>query len=91
MFARECFPAAIADVSLTSGGSEMKLNGKTKLAVALLTLGLVIGTCLGYGILRIPQPRLVFDLMMLLTFISMLIWTIRKRRVNEKDPAEGVR
>jgi len=69
----------------------MKLNGKTKLAVALLTLGLVIGTCLGYGILRIPQPRLVFDLMMLLTFISMLIWTIRKRRVNEKDPAEGVR
>ena len=69
----------------------MKLNGKTKLAVALLTLGLVIGTCLGYGILKIPQPRLVFDLMMLMTFISMLIWTIRKRRVNEKDPAEGVR
>ena len=68
----------------------MKLNGKTKLAVALLTLGLVIGTCLGYGILKIPQPRLVFDLMMLMTFISMLIWTIRKRRVNEKDPAEGV-
>ena len=62
----------------------MKLNGKTKLAVALLTLGLVIGTCLGYGILKIPQPRLVFDLMMLMTFISMLIWTIRKRRVNEK-------
>ena len=69
----------------------MKLNGKTKLAVALLTLGLVIGTCFGYGILRIPQPRLVFDLMMLMTFISMLIWTIRKRLVTEKDPAEGVR
>ncbi len=65
---------------------------KAKLAVALLIiLGLVIGTCIGSGILRLSQPRLAFDLMMLLTFISMLIWTIRKRRVNEKDPAEGMR
>jgi len=64
---------------------------KAKLAVALLILGLVIGTCLGYGILSIPQPRFAFDLMMLLTFVWMLIWTIRKRRVNEKDSAEGVR
>jgi len=54
-------------------------NGKTKLAVALLILGLAIGTCIGCGVLSIPQPKLVFDLMMLLTFISMLIWTIRKR------------
>ena len=58
---------------------------RAKLAVALLILGLVIGTCIGYGVLRIPQPRLMFDLMMLLTFISMLIWTIKKRHANEKD------
>ena len=58
---------------------------KTKLSVALLVLGLIIGTCIGCGVLRIPQPKLVFDLMMLLTFISMLIWTIGKRHVNEKD------
>ena len=64
---------------------------EAKLAVALLILGLVIGTCIGCGILRIPQPRLAFDLMLLLTFISMLIWAIRKRHVNEKGPAEGVR
>lgn len=56
-----------------------------KLAVALLILGLVIGTCLGYGILSIPQPKLAFDLMMLLTFVWMLIWTIRKRHANEKN------
>ena len=54
---------------------------KTKLAVALLILGLAIGTCIGYGVLSIPQPRFVFDLMMLLTFIWMLIWTIRKKGV----------
>ncbi len=58
---------------------------KAKLAVALLILGLVIGICHGYGILRIPQPRLVFDLMTLLTFMYLCIWTIRKRHVNEKD------
>jgi len=52
---------------------------KTKLAVTLLILGLSLGTCIGYGVLRISQPKLAFDLMMLLTFISMLIWTIRKR------------
>ena len=56
---------------------------KTRLAVALLILGLVIGTCIGYGI--IPQGRLVFDFMMLLTFVWMLIWTIRKRHSNEKN------
>ena len=53
--------------------------------MALLILGLVIGICVGCGIFRFPQPRLAFDLMMLLTFISMLIWTIEKRHVNEKD------
>jgi ribose/xylose/arabinose/galactoside ABC-type transport system permease subunit len=71
---------------------------KTKLAMALLGLGLSVGTCIGYGVLRIPQPRLMFDLMMLLTFVGMLIWTIKKRHVNEKaqrarnvrGPAKGV-
>ena len=58
---------------------------RAKLAVALLILGLVIGTCIGCGILRIPQPKLAFDLMMLLTFISTLIWTIRKRYADEKE------
>ena len=68
---------------LNSGGREMV--SKAKLAVALLIiLGLVIGTCIGSGILRITQPRIVVDLMMLLTFISMLFWTIRKRHANEK-------
>ena len=57
---------------------------KTKLSVALLVLGLVIGVLCGCGILRIPQPKLAFDLLMLLTFVSMLIWTIRKRHADEK-------
>ena len=56
---------------------------KTKLAVALLILGLVIGTCIGAGVLRISQPRFMFDLMILSTLVWMLIWTIRKRHTNE--------
>ncbi len=55
------------------------------MAVALLILGLVIGVFQGYGVLRIPQPRLVFDLMTLLTFMYLCIWTIRKRYADEKD------
>ena len=58
---------------------------KAKLAVALLILGLVIGVFHGYGVLRIPQPRLVFDLMTLLTFMYLCIWTIRKHHADEKD------
>lgn len=67
----------------------MVLN-KTKLAV--LILGLVagaIGVCIGYGIIRIPQPKLVFDLMFLLTMIYIFIWTIRKRHENERRTSEG--
>ena len=56
---------------------------KAKFSVALLILGLVIGICIGSGILRLSQPMLAFDLMMLLTFVSMLIWTIRKRHADE--------
>jgi uncharacterized membrane protein YfcA len=60
---------------------------KTKLAVALSILGLVVGTCIGYGIIRISQSqgKFVFDLMFLLTMIYTLIRTIRERQANEKD------
>lgn len=65
---------------------------KTKLAGALLILGLVVGTCVGYGVLNTTQSqgKFAFDLMFLLTMVWMLIWTIRKRHVNEEDPTEGV-
>ncbi len=59
--------------------------GKVRLALVLLVLGLVIGICVVSGIIRLSQPRLAFDLMMLLTFVSMLIWTIRERHADEKD------
>ena len=39
--------------------------------------GILISRLAGYGIFRIPEP--VFDLMALLTFIYLGIWTIRKR------------
>jgi len=55
------------------------VTGNMNKLVALLILGLVIGTCLGYGVLSIPQPKLAFDLRILLTFVWMLVWTIRKR------------
>lgn len=58
---------------------------KTKLAVALMILGLSLGTCIGAGVLRIPQPRLMFDLMSLLTMIYIFIWTIRKRHVRARN------
>jgi len=63
------------------------ISDKTKLAVALLSiLGLAVGTCVGYGVLSITQSqgKFVFGLMFLLTMICMLIWTVGKRRVNEK-------
>ena len=58
---------------------------EAKLVVALSILGLVFGTCVGAGVLRIPQPKIMFDLMMLSTFVWMLIWTIRKRRVRARN------
>jgi len=66
------------------------LPTRTK-AFLLLILGLVVGVWQGYGTaigsnLVIPQPKLMFDLMMLLTFVWMLIWTIRKRRVIVRKP-----
>ena len=60
------------------------ISDKTKLAVALLILGLVTSVLYGCGILGIPQSKLAFRRMLLLTFILTIIWNIRKRRVNEK-------
>ena len=51
---------------------------KVKLASVLLISGIVFGFCHAHGIIRIPQPRLMFDLMTLLTMIYLSIWTIRK-------------
>ena len=57
-------------------------------AFILIILGLVIGVWQGYGTaidsnLVIPQPQLVIELMMLLTFMYIFVWTIRKRNKNE--------
>jgi ABC-type nitrate/sulfonate/bicarbonate transport system permease component len=59
-----------------------KLPARTKV-VFLLVLGLVIGVWQGYGTATeskfvIPQPKLIFELMMSLTFMYTCIWTIRK-------------
>ena len=58
-----------------------KLPTRTK-AFLLLILGLVIGLSWPAitSNLLISQRKFMFDMMMLLTFISTLIWTIRKRR-----------
>jgi len=53
-------------------------------AVLLLITGLAIGAYYSYGIATgsrpaYPQPRLIFDIMILLTFVWMLIWTLARR------------
>ena len=52
---------------------------KVKLASVLLISGIGFGFCHAHGILRIPHPRLMFDLMIFLTMIYLFVWTIRKR------------
>lgn len=64
---------------------------KVKLALVLLMSGIVFGFCQGYGILKIPQPKFVFDLIVLLTFIYLLIWKIRKRVEKRKRTPEKTR
>jgi len=64
---------------------------KVKLALVLLVLGLVIGICLGYGMIPRPYNTLVFDLMMSLTFIYVCIWTIRKRHAHEENEKDQLR
>jgi len=63
------------------------LPTRTK-AVFLLILGLIIGVWQGYGTaiasnLVIPQPKIVLELVMLLTLMYTCVWTIRKRHKNE--------
>ena len=53
---------------------------KVKLALVLFISGIGFGFCHAHGILTMPQPSLVFDLMTFLTMIFLFIWTIRKRR-----------
>jgi len=65
------------------------LPTRTK-AFLLLISGLVLGVWQGYGTaigsdLVIPQPKLMFDLMMLSFFVWMLIDTIRKRQMRARD------
>ena len=49
---------------------------KVKFALVLLAAGMVLGICAGYGIFRLDN----FDLMVLLMFIFLCIWAIRKRK-----------
>ena len=58
---------------------------KVKLGLALFISGMVFGFSLAHGIL--PQPRLMFDLMFLLTMIYLLVSTIR--RPMEKKGEKG--
>jgi len=60
------------------------VSGKVKLALVLLGFGFGIGMVVGYGIIRIPQPRLMFELMTLLMFIYLAIWGIRKRMEKKR-------
>ena len=53
-------------------------------AVLLLITGLAIGAYYSYGIATgsrpaYPPPRLIFEIMMLLTFVWTLIWTLERR------------
>ena len=63
------------------------LPTRTK-AFLLVISGLVIGVWQGYGTamgsnLVIPQPKLVLELVLLLTFMYTCVWTIRKRHKKE--------
>ncbi len=60
------------------------------MAVFLLITGLAIGAWYSYGIstgliTAYSQFRLIFEIMMLLTFLWMLIWTIVRRTHGADD------
>ena len=61
------------------------VTAKVKLALVLLMSGIVFGFCQGYGILKIPQPKLMFELMTLLMYIYLFIWAIRKRMEKKTE------
>ena len=59
-------------------------------AVLLLVTGLVIGAWYSYGIATgskpaSPQPKLIFEIIMLLTFVWMMIWTLARREHEDND------
>jgi len=66
-----------------------QLPAKVK-AVILLIAGLVIGAWHSYSIATgsrpaLPQSKLIFEILMLLTFIWMLIWTLGRRVKEDHD------
>jgi len=61
------------------------MKRESLLALVLLISGMVFGALAGYGIFRIPQPKLMFELMILLMFIYLAIWGIRKRMGKKRE------
>jgi hypothetical protein len=66
-----------------------QLSDRVK-AVLLLIVGLAIGAWYSYGIATgsrpaSPPPRLILEIMMLLTFIWTLIWTLERRPNGSHD------
>jgi len=64
--------------------SEIRQTPAKIKAVLLLIIGLAIGVWYSYGIatgsiVAAPQPGLIFDILMLLTLVWMLIWTLTRR------------
>jgi len=57
--------------------------------VLLLSVGLVVGVWISYGVATgsrsASEARLVFEVITLLTFIWMLIWTLRRRVKEDHD------
>jgi len=57
--------------------------------VLLLSVGLVVGVWISHGLATGSRPaseaRLVFEVITLLTFIWMLIWTLRRRVKEDHD------
>jgi len=56
-------------------------------ATLLIIIGLAIGIWLGYGSatgsnIAISRSKLIFEIIMLMTFVSILIWTIRNNLKN---------
>jgi hypothetical protein len=64
-------------------------------AVLLLITGLAIGVWYSYGIttgsiVAYPQLGLIFDILMLLTFVWMLLWTLTRRAHKPTTRARAV-
>ncbi len=58
--------------------------------VLLLVTGLVVGAGHSYGVATgsrpaSPEPMLVFEIIMLLTLVWTMIWTIKRREHEDND------